>query len=128
MTKLTYAIDADAGIVRLDYRDSPDWPEMHQVLEAVLADPAHRPGMGILADRSAVVTPQTVGYIRQLTLFVRKHQPEFGNARWALVVRDAASHGMGRLAQVFGDDIPTMELELFTDAAEALEWLRRGRG
>jgi hypothetical protein len=124
MTKLTYTIDTDAGIVRLDYQASPDWPEMQSLLEALLKDPAHRPGMGILADRSHVDTPQTVGYIRQIMAYVRKHQAEFGNARWGLVVRGAGPEGMGRLAQVLGDDLPTMDLEIFSDVAEADAWLR----
>ncbi|HEX7879139.1 MAG TPA: hypothetical protein VF720_06995 [Candidatus Eisenbacteria bacterium] len=124
MDKLTYTIDIPARIVRLDYQASPDWPEMQEVLERLLADPSHRPGMGILADRSHVDTPQTVGYIRQIMAYVRKHQSQFGDARWGLVVRGAGPEGMGKLAQVLGDGIPTMELELFDNTADAEAWLR----
>ena len=103
MDKLTYAIDTAAGIVRLNYQASPDWPEMQALLDVLLMDPAHRPGMGILADRSHVDTPQTVGYIRQIMAYVRKHQAEFGDARWGLVVRGAGPEGMARLAQVMAE-------------------------
>ena len=128
MDKLIYTIDAAAGIVRLEYQASPDWPEMQETLERVLADPAHRPGMGILVDRSHVDTPQTVGYIRQIMAYVRKHQAKFGDARWGLVVRGAGPEGMGKLAQVLGEDIPSMDLELFDNAAEAEAWLRSKPG
>lgn len=128
MASLTYTIDTTAGIVRLNYTASPDWPEMSQVLGELLLDPAHEPGMGILADRSQVDVPQTVGYVRQIIAYVRKHQAQFGDARWALVVHGTGPYGMGRMAQLLGDDIPTMELEIFNDVAEAEAWLRAKRG
>ncbi|TPW10121.1 MAG: hypothetical protein FD129_1995 [bacterium] len=123
MGSLTYTIDKPAGIVRLHYSASPDWPEMSEVLKSLLEDPGHAPGMGILADRSRIDAPQTVGYIRQIIAYVRKHQKDFGDARWALVVNGAGPYGMGRMAQMLGDDIPTMDLEIFDDVAEAEGWL-----
>ena len=128
MENLTYTIDKAAGIVRLHYAEAPDWPDMNRVLDALLKDPEHQPGMGILADRGDIETPQTVGYVRHVILYVRKHEQQFGDARWALVVRGAAPYGMGRMAQLLGDDIPTMDLEIFNDVVEAEAWLRAKPG
>jgi len=128
MGSLTYTIDTSAGIVHLDYTAAPEWREMSEVLRSILDDPNHAPGMGILADRSRVDVPQTVGYIRQIIAYVRKHQNEFGDARWALVVQGVGPSGMGRMAQMLGDDIPTMDLEIFHDAVEAEAWLRAKPG
>jgi hypothetical protein len=126
MANLSYTIDRAAGIVRLHYSGAPEWSEMKDVLEAILRDPDHRPGDGILADRSRLDTPQTAGYIQKIISYVRHRQEEFGAARWALVVKDGAPYGMGRMAQALGDDIPAMDLELFNDPAEAERWLREG--
>jgi len=128
MPSLTYTIDTTANIVRLHYSASPDWPEMSAILDTVLNDPAHKPGMGILADRSHVEAPQTVGYIRQLIAYIRKHQAQFGDARWALVFHGTGPYGMGRMAQLLGDDLPTMDLELFNDPVEGEAWLRARHG
>lgn len=126
MGTLSYTIDKVARLVRLHYTGPPEWAEMKGVLTAVIQDPDHEPGFGILADRSQVTTPQTAGYIRQIISFVRHHQDQFGEARWALVVPEGAPYGMGRMAQALGDDVAAMDLELFADPVEAERWLVEG--
>jgi hypothetical protein len=54
--------------------------------------------------------------------FVRGHQKEFKDTRWAIVSKEVAELGMVRMTQALSSAAPG-ELEYFPNRTEALEWL-----
>ena len=97
-----------------------DW---RVAVEAILADPRHEPGMGLLQDHRAVTRIPTTAEIQVAASFLRGRADQLGIARWALVVANDASFGMGRVAEVILENT-SIVARVFRDRAEAETWAR----
>jgi hypothetical protein len=122
---LAYSIDPVAGVVELRYSGSYDIAEWSSVMHAILQDPAFRAGYGFLSDRRLVSEAPTTEFVQGTLSFLKTHQAVLRASRWAAIVGDAASYGMGRMAQQLGEALP-FPIEIFTDAGRARRWLREG--
>ena len=122
---LTYSIDPAAGVVELRYFGRQDFAEWSAVMYAILEDPAFAEGYGFLSDRRLVSEVPTTDFVQATLTFLRTHQARLGARRWAAIVNDAASYGMGRMAQQLGEALP-FPIEIFTDAGRAHRWVREG--
>ena len=122
---LTYSIDAAAGVVELRYFGRQDFAEWSAVMYAILEDPAFAEGYGFLSDRRLVSEVPTTDFVQATLTFLRTHQARLGASRWAAIVNDAASYGMGRMAQQLGEALP-FPIEIFTDPGRAHRWVREG--
>jgi hypothetical protein len=103
---LTYSIDPAAGVVELRYFGRQDFAEWSAVMYAILEDPAFAEGYGFLSDRRLVSEVPTTDFVQATLTFLRTHQARLGARRWAAIVNDAASYGMGRMAQQLGEALP----------------------
>jgi hypothetical protein len=122
---VTYSIDPVAGVVELRYKGHQDFAEWSAVMLAILQDPAFSPGYGFLSDRRLVTEAPTTDFVQGTLSFLKTHQGVIRASRWAAIVSDAASYGMGRMAQQLGEALP-FPIEIFTDAGQAHRWLREG--
>jgi len=122
---LTYSIDPVAGVVELRYAGRYDFAEWSSVMHAILRDPSFVAGYCFLSDRRLVSEAPTSEFVQGTLSFLRTHQVLLQATRWAAIVNDAASYGMGRMAQQLGDALP-FPIEIFTDAGNARRWLREG--
>ena len=122
---LTYSIDPAAGVVELRYFGRQDFAEWSAVMYAILEDPAFAEGYGFLSDRRLVSEVPTTDFVQATLTFLRTHQARLGASRWAAIVNDAASYGMGRMAQQLGEALP-FPIEIFTDPGRAHRWVREG--
>jgi len=120
--RLRYAIDAELCIVELLGPDGPSPKEVEQVLKAVVADSAFRPGCGFLRDRRGFQM-QPVGLVHGLSRVIRE-LPEIQESRWAVVVSDQGNYGMTRMLQILAD---LTELRIFEDPDLAKRWLASPR-
>jgi len=122
---LTYSIDPVAGVVELRYSGRYDFAEWSSVMHAILRDPAFGAGYCFLSDRRLVSEAPSTDFVQGTLGFLKTHQALLRATRWAAIVSDAASYGMGRMAQQLGESLP-FPIEIFTDAGRARRWLREG--
>jgi hypothetical protein len=97
--KLSYSIDPVARVVEFHSTGSPDFAEWSAVMEAILADPAFRPG---------TASSPIAGSCPRLPLRV-----------------GPASYGMVRMAQHLGSELP-FQIQVFTDEVMARRWREEG--
>ncbi len=110
------------GLVHLESDEAATFDEWHAAVEAALADPAFRPGMGILHDwRKHRGVPPAAEVLRRSEYLARNAAP-FDRMRWALLVATNAGYGLGRMAEVLTE--PGVRLRVFRDPAEAEAWAR----
>ena len=125
-TPVTYEIDPSGDLVYLQVQGAPTFTEWRAAVETAMADPAFRPGSGLLADRR-LADPPDHAFMRAVLSFFRLHRKEFAGTRWAMVVQSgSAAYGMGRLAQAYAEGVP-IALELFSDIPTAAAWIRSAR-
>jgi len=117
---ITWTLDDATGVVRLVYAGETKHTEWVEMMQAVFAHPAYRPGMGFVAivDDSS---PPDSAYIQRSAAFIREHAATLGDFRWANVTRRPVHFGMTRVAQAHSDDLPG-DLAVFDDEAKALAW------
>jgi hypothetical protein len=123
---LSYSIDPMNHIVEFHFMGSPSFEEWVSVIYAVLSDRSFQPGYGFLSDRRGMSNLPTTEDVRSVIGFLRKHYTAIGARRWAILVSDTASYGMGRMTQQLGHELP-FPIEVFTDEAKARRWLSEGR-
>jgi len=122
----SYSIDLMNHIVEFDFTGSPSFEEWASVVYAVLSDQSFQSGYGFLSDRRGITDIPTTEYVRSVIGFLRGHYTAIGARRWAILVSDTASYGMGRMTQQLGHELP-FPIEVFTDEAKARRWLSEGR-
>ncbi len=120
--RLSYFIDPAAPLVRLLYHGAPSFEEWQQTMEAVLADPAYRPGFPFLVDRR-FDEPASPEYVRRVIRFLWLHVAKLAGSRWAIVTWTPASYGMARVKKAMAFDLP-LPIEVFKDLEQAERWLR----
>ncbi len=102
---------------------APSAADVAAFLDAVLAHPDFRPGMGVLYDRRRVDPPDRAS-MEAVAAAIRERADRLGPYRWAVVAADLDTVGMVRYGQVHhaGSGV---EGRAFGDPAEALAWLRQ---
>lgn len=122
MTALEFSIHPEARLVRITYRADPTFDEFADTVRAILAHPDFRPGMSVLADRSAIPTPPTTEYVQRVVRFMGEFVPRNQVARWAQVAAGPASFGVARMGGALGAE-DQVDYRAFTDVARAERWL-----
>jgi len=109
------------GLVWLESDGNVPFEEWRAAVEAALAHPDYRPGMGVVHDwRSLKWAPST----NEIGARAR-YGATLGPIRWALVVPNDVGYGMGRMAEILTDE-PPIQLRTFRDIKDAEAWVRGG--
>ena len=102
---------------------SPDggYDEWESAMKAILADPRHVPGVGLLADHRAQrsIRRQEIG--RRME-FLGHHRERLAGGRCAVVTAPGFHFGIARMAEVLTEGSP-YELFAFRDVDAARAWL-----
>lgn len=122
MTALEFSIHPGARLVRITYRADPAFDEFADTVRAIFAHPDFRPGMSVLADRSAIPTPPTTEYVQRVVRFMGEFVPRNQVSRWAQVASGPASFGVARMGGALGAE-DQLEYRVFTDVGRAERWL-----
>jgi hypothetical protein len=118
--KTAYRIDPPAHMVRVDYEGHPTFQEWSAMMEAIFADLAFTPGFDFLFDKRTADSAPDTDYVHAAARFYRRHRDKMG--RWAIVVKGLLPYGMSRMTAAICD--PNDNVRVFTDLAEAQEWLQ----
>ena len=108
------------GIVRMESSGTVSFFEWKAALDAALASPDYRPGMGVMHDQRLqkdAPSPEE-GKSRAAYVVAR------GIPRWAVLVGSDVQYGMARLGDAHSAGTAT-EIQAFRDPAEAEAWARR---
>ena len=111
------------GLVWLQSEGEWSRAEWRVAVDGFLADPEFRPGMGLIHDRRRLLLPEKGLFeVKAEADFLRERTARIGKARWAAVVRDPESYGLGRMLQTLLSDTD-VSLRVFYDPAEAEAWV-----
>jgi len=120
---ITHAIDAEDEMARLEVTGPLRLEEIEQTVEALLADPAFRPGLRILSDHSRLQESASTELVMQVLPLLKRLAERLGTFKCALIVSGDASYGMGRMAEIYAQ--PTAaSVRPFRSMDEAEAWLR----
>jgi len=108
------------GLVRLESSETATFDEWRGAVDAALADPAFRPGMGVVHDWRKQQAALSTEEVRKRASYA-EHLAELGVTRWAILVARNADYGMGRVGQAITDGV---QLRAFRDQVEAEAWAR----
>lgn len=119
---ITYSIDPAQRLVLVTIRTPYTIADVQHVIPALLADPAYVRGMvGLIERRDADDVP-TTAYVQQVVRLLKTYAAQLGPCKWALVVNQPASYGMGRMVGLQISDSGLM-LNVFYTLDEARAWL-----
>lgn len=117
-----YAIDAGAGVIELAGDPSPGLRDFRATLEALLDDPAFRPGLAILEDRRHFPDPPSTWYVWEVVRWRLAHAHRLGRGKWALVTAGLAGYGVARMEALLADSFG-LRVAAFLAPEEARRWL-----
>jgi len=116
-----YQLDPVKRLIVVVDSELVTFEEWAAALTAAFSDPAYEPGFNLLVDRRAS-TPPSRAFADAVAAFIRRHRRKFGDARFAILVSDAAAFGMARMQEMLNESAD-LETRAFWSEAEALEWL-----
>jgi hypothetical protein len=122
----TYRIDVELGVIFLQFgTEQPSFEAWRAAIDALIADPAFRPGLNLVSDRRRLTDAPTTSTLERMASYVGSRRDTFGRCRWAIVTdpQALAEYGMVRMGEVLfraaGSDI---ELQPFTEMDAAIRW------
>lgn len=118
--KTKYRLDPAAHMVRVDYQGHPTFEEWSARMDAIFADPGFTPGWDFLFDKRSAGRAPDVDYVESVARYYQKHRDKMG--RTAIVVHGVLPFGMSRMTAALC--CPHDSVRVFTDVAEAAEWLQ----
>ena len=120
---MTYRIDREARLVRIEGRGRLTDDEMVQCISSLRSDPELEPDMQTLSDmRDVEVDFNTEGVMRMLDVMARTAEKR-SSVRAAIVVNSTVAYGMGRMLEMRAEEQSDPVFQIFRDMQAACEWL-----
>jgi hypothetical protein len=110
-------------VVWIESSDPSEFEEWRAAVEAFLAHPDYKPGMGAVHDWRGHRNGLPTREIRFRSHYLVRNAAAFGRMRWALVAPADVGYGMGRMAETL-TAAPSLELRTFREMGEAEVWVR----
>jgi hypothetical protein len=111
------------GLVILESEGEPTIGDWRAAVDAALAAPGFRAGMGLLHDARRMARVPSPREARARVDFLVGRCRRRGVRRWAVVFGADAQYGMGRLAEAVADSAG-IAFRAFRDPTDAELWLR----
>ncbi|HEX7476578.1 MAG TPA: hypothetical protein VF331_02105 [Polyangiales bacterium] len=119
---ITYVIEQ--GVLRTTVDASFALAEVFAYRQALLTDPAYRPGMRSLVDCRTVTTLPDAEQLRALAQDIGMREPALQRARCAVVVGSDAAYGLLRMYAVYTEtEASPVTVRGFRELEAALQWL-----
>src|SRR5262245_23408886 len=121
---MAFAIDVEPGLIQLTLSAMVTGEDLRKAADSMdESEAANRPVPPRLTDLTGV-TELKIGYPEVQALADRRRATRFANDfRSAIVVSAPSQLGMARMFQTLNDN-PQITIEIFTDRASALAWVR----
>ena len=110
------------GLVRLESDEAATFEEWRDAVDAAIADPAFRAGMGIIHDWRKHANALPTAEVSKRSEYLARNAARFGRTRWALLVDNSVGYGMGRMAETLTGSGAVVRV--FRDPVEAEAWAR----
>lgn len=123
---ISYRIDSDASIVRIELSGTLQSKEIQQTVAALLSDPAFRPGTSILSNHVGLRDIATMEIVQSIIPLLEQVGERVGRCKCAVVVPRDASYGMARMVEVYAEKTP-VAVRAFRTRDEAEAWLQEER-
>ncbi|HKU15028.1 MAG TPA: hypothetical protein VJQ52_11585 [Steroidobacteraceae bacterium] len=122
---LSYSIDAQEKLLRLQAWGEVTVEALIAVLNQARADPQFQPDMNALADYREAHGSWDFSEIQRLRDYI--HQVEVPcEVRWAAVLKPGELVGAGHVLIVISEAVGArIRMRMFDDAQQALRWIRR---
>jgi hypothetical protein len=111
------------GVVILESEGEPTIGDWQAAVDAALAAPGFRAGMGLLHDARRMARVPTPQEARARVDFLAGRCRRRGVRRWAVVLDADAQYGMGRLAEAVAESAG-IDFRVFRERVDAEVWLR----
>ena len=122
----TYAVDADAGLLRVHMDGIYSLEEWFKLMARVQDLDGYEPGMNALYDAQVATFDFSAEEVRSLTAWVNQRVGNWGSDwRFAIVVSTDLMFGVSRMVASWFADAP-FEARVFWTTAEAEEWISEG--
>jgi hypothetical protein len=120
---VTWTVEPEGRFVILLPLDPSTFDEWRTAMTEILAAPIARPHLAMLVDRRQAETI-TTEFVRQMAGFFSQHQKALGGSRRAILVKDDAGFGMGRMTELTSAlENPDSAIHVFRSYDEAVSWL-----
>jgi hypothetical protein len=120
---VTTHVDEAAGFATHTATGDLTLDEIGEAFEALLEDPAFKPGLPVLWDlREASITSLSNLEIQQLLKLNAKRKDARGSGRAAILVSKEVDYGIARMFQVYAEELP-WETMVFRDFSQAEPWV-----
>lgn len=120
-----YEIDEGRCVAILTISGMPlSWGAFVSLVDAMIHDPAFRPGMPVLEDLRTLAQAPGSDCMRAMAGLFLARPEQLTGTRWAMVVRvdQQALYGVGRMAEAFADGTP-VTFAVFKDWDAAQAWV-----
>lgn len=125
---VTYNVDPESGIVHLDFFGQVSVPQRIAAYELMRDDPdvgGARPVL-VLSDRRHMESVFTANDLKALVRQVREMRADSSNSVYvAALVSEPVQYGLGRMSEVFFEDVA--DVKVFYDYDDARNWLLEKR-
>ena len=97
-------------------------------LSEIFEHPRWEPGADILFDhRNLILSSFRTEDVRSVSKIVTQYIAKIGNGKWAFIISGNFAYGMTRMWQIITEEKAPMEINIFKDRDEALDWLLESR-
>jgi hypothetical protein len=97
-------------------------------LNEIFSHPQWEPGMSVLLDHSDLVLSFfRTDEVRSVSKIVIDNSKYIGKGKWAFVISGSFAYGMARMWQIITEENAPMEINIFKDREQAVQWLSNGK-
>ena len=123
--KHEYRIDTDRNLITKRYAGSLSIDEEIEFINEIISDPHYQKGLNVCCDLSQAKVVWSLEDLDRFRAFVSRLKRLTGKHKWAILVSRGDDTTTARMfAALHGAMEDTIEVRLFYDRPEALEWLR----
>ena len=95
-----------------------------EIVEELFAHEEFEEGIAFYHDyRELSVGDLSIKEVKSIANMVISHKSKFGKGKWALLVRDDLNFGMGRMWEVFVTYGADIDVKIFRNEDEAINWV-----
>ena len=120
-----YHVDEGLRLVTIRVDEQATAWQIAAVLEQILRDPLVGAGFNLLSDRRGLSRAPGGDYVRAALAVYHHYQPRLGPRKIAILIdpHEEMLTNVGHAAERYAEE-SNVDLRLFTDYAEAVQWLR----